>query len=216
MKPTIEGLKQKMEVLAFTIDKTNLAIAKVKGIPLYKSVTPLNECRSYTVEDWAATCSGCSLSGRCSENKWQCGKSRWFPIPHFVTMSFKDGVLISSTCSDGKRPGPPCKKKDCDHIGRAIDAVDGREAKGVSLHSISKPPVHVPKCPNCRERWSVSLVNNLYECRNPTCQREGKPWQFEEGSTERPKPIRKEWVIRDKEPGRVQVKREQCKKWGQK
>lgn len=165
--------------------------------------------RAYRVSDWRSTCSGCPRNGHCSADKKECGQARWFPLVHYVTVTTRAGVVVGSTCCDGRKAGgQPCSEPKCKHVDRALAAAGGKEDMGVELVIVSGEHDAMPKCPNCRERWSVSRVEGGYECRNPTCSRDGRSWRFVEGGTERPSPMRRTLSILDREPGKVVVKRQ--------
>jgi len=166
--------------------------------------------RAYRVSDWHPTCHGCLKNGRCSEDKRECGWVKWFPIMHYVSLSYKDGVVVSSMCCDGRKPGgPPCSEDECKHVDRVLDFMGGKEDRGIEMVMVSGPPSEtMPKCPNCRQRWSVSRSADGFECRNPTCSRDGKAWKFSAGDKSRPEPMRRGLVVLDREPGRTTVKRQ--------
>lgn len=166
--------------------------------------------RAYRVSDWRSTCSGCPRRGRCSDDKRECGQARWFPLVHYVTLTSRAGVVVGSTCCDGRKAGgPPCSEPKCKHVDRALAVAGGKEDKGVELVIVSGEHDTMPKCPNCRERWSVSRVGDSHECRNPTCARDGRPWRFSVGDASRPSPMRRTLSILEREPGKVVVKRPQ-------
>lgn len=166
--------------------------------------------RAYVVTDWRPTCSRCAKAGRCGDLPRQCGMAAWFPIEHRVTLRLVDGVVVGAVCLEGRRGGKGgCRDGDkCRHMPRALDALAGREPRGVELSLVLGAARTMPRCPNCRETWGVSeRADGRHECRSPVCARDGRPWVFGDGTEERPKPMRHDLVIRDREPGRLVVKR---------
>jgi len=203
--------------MAATTALVDSMIAKAKGQPLPAKEEPKaleNGSRAYTVSDWIPSCSKCGRSG-CDKEPRECGQATWFPIFHLVNLVVRAGAVVSATCREGRRPGgEPCSKAECKHISRAKDAWSGLPSKGVDLAAMYGMADSMPKCPNCRETWSVSRAGDAFECRNPVCVRDGKPWRFEEGSTAKPPPMRHDLVVRDREPGRVVRKQSTTKRWG--
>jgi len=203
--------------MAATVSLIDGLIAKAKGQPLPEKVEPQapeNGSRTYTVSDWMPTCSKCGRS-KCVEEPRECGQATWFPIFHLVSLVIRGSVVVSATCREGKKPGGvPCSKADCKHVKRAVEAWVGLPSKGVDLMAVYGVADAMPKCPNCRERWGVSQAGDAFECRNPVCVRDGRPWRFKEGDTAKPPPMRHDLVIRDREPGRVVRKQNTTKRWG--
>jgi hypothetical protein len=211
----ITSLLAKMDATASLI---NILIDKAKGkVPPIKKepIVPENGIRTYIVSDIMPSCVKCGKSN-CGEQPRDCGQASWFPIFHRVVMTITNGIVVSVKCNDGRKSGgEPCDKAPCKHIERAKNAWLGLPSKGVDLSMISGVPVTMPKCPNCREQWSVNLVGeDKYECHSPACMRDEKPWQFEAGSKDRPPPMRNTLSMRDRDPGRVIVKRGISKRWG--
>jgi len=107
-------------------------------------------------------------------------------------------ILLSLKAADGTLgvPGP----EDDDKTQKRVE----REKGLVELSSISHTDSddHMPKCPNCRETWSVSRVeDNTYTCRSPVCMRKDRrgrtePWRFTLGEDNaRPTAGRHGWVF---------------------
>lgn len=210
---TAAALIAQMEASASIIDGL---IAKARGGgPKAEPAAPEglgSGSRTYTVTDWMPTCSRCRDQGRCGESPRQCGKSSWFPIEHRVTLSLVGGSLVGAVCREGRK-GDRGGCRDgggCRHVARAVDAMAGREARGVELSTVVGAAERVPVCPNCHQRWGVSASSGgrkAWECRNPVCSRDGASWEFDEGDADRPKPMRHGLVIRDRDPGREVVRR---------
>lgn len=206
--------------MAATASLMDGLIAKAKGIdpkkpePKAPPVKLEDGSRTYLVADWMPTCSKCGRSG-CDTTPRECGSASWFPIFHRVDLVIRGGVVVSSSCHEGRKAGGgPCAKEPCRHVDRVKNAWGGIPDKGVELSIVSGVQVGMPKCPSCRERWSVSVKGDGFECRNPVCVRDGQRWQFKVGDTAKPPPMRDELVINEREPGRVIHKRQTTKKWG--
>lgn len=209
------------------------------------------EGRTYVVSSFRlAPCPvGCPEDGR----PWgpPCPHQHWFPIHNRVVLDIADGSVRLS-CSEGRKAGGPCCRRwdpsedgaPCEHSDLALkawrgelgvpesdDPKDVRRAsfeKGrVELSVIHKGTPHVPRCPHCRETWSVSPATDadrrrwrkgrkkgakepeqLWSCRSPVCSRPGRrggslPWIFAEGTDERPKgATRHETPVREGWPWR--------------
>jgi len=188
------------------------------SVPVRQPVFPEGEgVRTYVVSDFRRTCARCTSKNSCSRDPKTCDYVSFFPLPHYVSLTFADGKIIRSSCTEGRRPGgPPCRQEDCRHIGRALDRMVGvSHDNGVETSLITGASTSVPKCPNCREKWGVTATaDGKFECRNPTCCRDGRSWVFEAGSNKRPAPMRNELVVRDRDGGREVVKRESHKRFG--
>lgn len=164
--------------------------------------------RAYTVSNMMPSCARCSRRGRCGESPRECGQASWFPVFHRVSVILDNGAVVSTTCRSGRKgDGEACEGK-CRHAARALAVLAGGSDRGVELALVLGKSEAVPKCPNCREKWGVAARGGgEWECRNPVCARDGRPWRFREGDTGRPPPMRHSLVIMDREPGRLVVKR---------
>jgi hypothetical protein len=180
-----------------------------------KSLELESGIRTYIVSDWRKTCKGCSKEKNCIENKRDCKEAKSFPLPHFVFLIIKENNVVKALCTKGRKPGgEKCNTEDhCNHIKKVLKFMNKEEVFGVELVNIAHPVDRLPFCPNCKNTWSVSQINDVYECRNPTCMRNNQPWQFILGTKERPIPIRHSLVICEYEPGKVLRKSENHKRW---
>jgi len=206
----IAALLTQMAATASIIDGL---IAKAKGEGGKKEPSaPLglgNGSRVYVVTDWMPTCSKCAKRGRCGEKPRQCGMASWFPIEHRVSLTLVDGLLVGAVCQEGRKGDKGvCRDGDgCRHVARVVNALTGKESRGVELSTTFVAARTMPKCPNCRETWGITeRGDGRYECRSPVCARDGKSWVFGDGTEVRPKPMRHELVIMDRDPGRLVVK----------
>jgi len=163
----------------------------------------------FVVSDWRWTrcpdqCATFMAEGKCSHQ-------RPFPIPHAVAVRTDGDTILSVTCQQGRKPGgTPCPldrpDRRCKHVKMAIDHAlgGGKSDDPIELSIIFGDAVSMPKCPNCRERWSVAaLPDGRFSCRNPTCTREDmrgreQPFVFAKGEDKRPPPRRNEWRISER------------------
>jgi len=179
------------------------AISKAKGeLPKPKASSLSDGHRSYIVSDWRSTCSRCPKT-ECQLESRECDLATFFPVFHKVDVEISGGIVVRASCREGKKAGGTLCGEKCRHIDRVQDALEGREAKGVEISIISSPVETMPKCPNCGQRWAVSQRGVVFECRSPTCSRDGKPWLFKKGDMDRPSPIRHGLSIMRRDPGRM-------------
>lgn len=178
----------------------------------------------YIVSDWMKT--------RCPYDCDQvvpfgpaCPHQRWFPIPHRVVITFRDGKIIRTSCTEGKKAtGVKCSKSNddgnCKHIKDVIALLDstledGRE-KSIDLSNILISQPKTPQCPHCKESWSVKpasitskkrwhrkhkrqeMPEELWECRHPICRDKKGPWVFQVETQEQPSDKRHEVQINER------------------
>lgn len=165
--------------------------------------------RIFVVSDWRWT--------RCPDNcgtfqeEGRCHHQRPFPIPHVVSVRMDGDTILSATCHQGRKAGGEACPLDqpgrrCKHVKMAFDHVAGKGKADDPIETslVLGDAVIVPKCPNCRERWSVTaLPDGRFSCRNPTCMREDemgreRPFVFAKGENRRPPPRRGEWQVSER------------------
>lgn len=161
--------------------------------------------------------------------RFETGTLRTFRPSHYHLMERIQGAEAPAeeqAPAPGRSAVPCCPDDDpdnrCRHIKLALKAVDGtlgvpgpddtddkvrrrieREKELVDLSSISRMNTddRMPKCPNCRETWSVSRISDEFSCRSPVCQRADRrgrmrPWRFTLGTDNTPpKAGRHEWTF---------------------